>query len=177
MPFLESDSAPGASRTHLRLSTPDPSHGAAMWALARRSGLDENSPYAYVLWAEYFAETSVVVERDDEVVGFVSGFPVPAAPETVFVWQVAVDERQRGRGVGNAMLDALVDRLPWLRSLEATVTPSNAASAALFRAFAARHDAPVEEEPAFGAHLFPGGSHEAEIRFRIGPLRRPARRA
>jgi L-2,4-diaminobutyric acid acetyltransferase len=53
--------------------------------------------------------------------------------------------------------------------VEATVTPDNSASAALFRSLAARHDTAVEEEPAFAAELFPGG-HDAEVRFRIGPL-------
>ena len=39
----------------------------------------------------------------------------------------------------------------------------------LFRRFGARHDAPVTTEALFEEEHFPPG-HEAEIRFRIGPI-------
>jgi L-2,4-diaminobutyric acid acetyltransferase len=49
------------------------------------------------------------------------------------------------------------------------VTPSNVASETLFRRFGARHGAPVATDELFAEELFPPG-HEAEVRFRIGPL-------
>jgi diaminobutyrate acetyltransferase len=136
-----------------------------MWALAARAGLDLNSPYAYVMWAEYQEATSIVAEAEDELVGFVTGFRVPGAPDTVFVWQIAVDERQRGAGIGGRMLDELVGRTG-AHFIEATVTPDNGPSTALFRALGARHGNDVEETLAYGEHLFPEG-HDAEIRFRV----------
>jgi len=159
------------SRGHRPICTrlPHQDDGTALWALARANGLDENSPYAYLMWAEYFAATSIVGEVDDTLVGFVTGFAVPARPDTLFVWQVGVDEAQRGRGIGSQLLDALVRRHPHVRYLEATVTPTNSASAALFRGFGDRHGASVDERELFGAHLFPAG-HEAEVLFRIGPV-------
>lgn len=149
-----------------------PHHGAAVCDLARRSGMDENSPYAYLMWGEYFADTSVVAERGGAVVGFVTGFRPPRSPDTLFVWQIAVDEGERGRGLGGRMLDVLVSGLPWCRVLEATVTPSNRASASLFRAFAGRMGVGVDEAIVFDAALFTGGGHEPEVRFRIGPFAR-----
>lgn len=136
-----------------------------MWALAQRAGLDLNSPYAYVLWGDLHARTSVVATVDGELVGFITGFLVPREPSTAFVWQIAVDDRFRGRGIGSRMLDALVERTG-VTAIEATVTPDNAASAALFRGLGARHGTPVEETPAYGEDLFPAG-HAPEIRFRI----------
>lgn len=144
--------------------------GPLLWDLARRVGLDENSPYAYVLWSHCFASTSVVADVDGELRGFVTGFRVPDRTDTLFVWQVGVVPEARGAGLAADMLVELTARCPWLRYLEATVTPSNAASAALFRSFGARHDAPVEESVLFGRDLFPGGDHEAEVLVRIGPL-------
>ncbi|MDX5310866.1 MAG: GNAT family N-acetyltransferase, partial [Rhodococcus sp. (in: high G+C Gram-positive bacteria)] len=84
-----------------------------MWQIARDSKvLDVNSSYAYVLWCRDFAATSVVATAGDhEAVGFVSGYRRPEAPDTLFVWQVAVDQDQRGRGVAGRMLDSLWDRL------------------------------------------------------------------
>jgi len=140
-----------------------------MWTLAADSGLDVNSPYAYVLWGEYHQESSVVaVNPDDRVIGFVSGFRVPDATDTVFVWQVAVGGDHRRGGIAGLMLDDVVAR-PAVAYIEATVAPSNDASAALFRSLATRHGTEVDESPLFGEELFPE-QHEAEVRFRIGPL-------
>jgi L-2,4-diaminobutyric acid acetyltransferase len=69
------------------------------------------------------------------------------------------------------MLDALFDRVPEVDHLEATVTPDNAASVALFSRFAGRRDAPVRRSELFGAELL-GDGHEPEILFRIGPVER-----
>lgn len=57
-----------------------------------------------------------------------------------------------------------------VRFLEATVTPSNEASAAPFRGVARRLEAPCEERTLFGRELFPAGDdHEEEVLFRVGP--------
>ena len=155
-----------AGATGPTFRAPTASDGPAMWDLARASGLDENSPYAYVMWGEYHAGTSVVaVDDDGDLVGFVMGFRVPAAPETVFVWQVATSEACRGQGIGARLLDSLVERTG-AEAVEATVTPGNDPSAALFRGLGKRHGKRVEETPLFAEDLFPG-DHEAEVRFRI----------
>ena len=159
-----------AQNRALRYRHPRTADGAALWALARENGLDENSPYAYLLWSEYFRDTTVVATGDDDdvPVGFVTAFRRPDEPGTVFVWQIGVAESHRRRGVAASLLDELVERCGADR-LEATVTPSNTASETLFRRFGARHDAPVTSEELFGEALFPPG-HEAEHRFRIGPF-------
>ncbi len=147
--------------------------GAALWRLAEASKvLDVNSPYAYLLVCDHFGETSVVAERDGEPVGFVTAFRPPRRPEVIFVWQVAVDESMRGRGLARRMLEALVglDGCRGVTRLETTVTPSNAPSRALFRSFARSVGAEMTVEPHFTPELFPGEGHEAEELFRIGPF-------
>jgi L-2,4-diaminobutyric acid acetyltransferase len=142
--------------------------GPALWSLAKANGLDENSPYAYLLWTEYFRDTTVVATDDgDAPVGFVTAFHPPAEPHAVFVWQIGVDGSHRRRGIAGRLLDELFERAG-ATVLEATVTPSNSASETLFRRFGERHGLPVTVEPLFGEELFPPG-HEAEQRFRIGP--------
>lgn len=144
-----------------------------MWRLAKESQvLDVNASYAYLLWARDFAATSVVATIDGEPGGFVSAYLRPDEPETLMVWQVAVDERHRGRGLARAMLDHLVDRQAGaVTHLETTITEDNAASIALFSSFASSHGAPLERTPLFEAPLFPDG-HDAEHLFRIGPFAR-----
>ena len=142
--------------------------GPALWSLARSNGLDENSPYAYLLWSEYFRRTTVVAaDGDDRAIGFVMAFPRPDEPSTVFVWQVGVDADHRRRGIAGRLLDELFERTG-ATAVEATVTPSNSASETLFRRFGDRHGLAVSVEPLFGEELFPAG-HEAEHRFRIAP--------
>jgi L-2,4-diaminobutyric acid acetyltransferase len=161
-----STDAPGLQ---VRIRPPTPSDGQALWRLADDVGLDLNSPYFYVLWGDRFADTSTVAETGSgEVVGFVAGFRVPSDPGTLFVWQIGVASAARRTGLGGRMLDDLLIRTG-ARWLEATVTPDNAASAALFTGVAERHRAELIVSSAYGADLFPQG-HEAELLYRLGPF-------
>lgn len=157
----------------LKLRTPRVADASGVWRLSRRCGsLDENSPYAYLLVCSHFAATSLVAVSGGEVVAFVSAYRPPSGSDAVFVWQIAVDPVERRRGIGRALLDALVD-LPANRDathLEATVTPSNAASLRLFRSFAGDHNAACGVSTMFPAATFPDGGHEAELLLRVGPL-------
>lgn len=152
---------------------PTPADGGALWRLAADTGvLDVNSSYAYLLWTRDFAATSAVARDRGDVVGFVSGYARPDAPDTLFVWQVGVAERHRGRGVARAMLDDLVGR--GTRFLETTVTATNEASIGLFTALARDHGVGHTREPLFTPDLFPD-QHEAEELHRLGPWPAPHR--
>jgi L-2,4-diaminobutyric acid acetyltransferase len=154
------------------IESPAPGDGVACWRLAESTGvLDVNSRYAYLLWFRDFAATSVVARIDGAVVGFISGYLRPEQPNTLMVWQVAVAGEARGRGVAAAMLDALCERVPGVNHLEATVTPGNAGSVALFTRFAERCSADLSRRELFGSDLL-GDGHEPEILFRIGPIDR-----
>ncbi len=154
--------------TDARFDRPQLEDGRDMWRIARDSTtLDLNSAYAYVLWCRDFAATSVVARAGAGVCGYVTGFARPAEPETLFVWQVAVDAEWRGRRLARRMLDHLADR--GFRYVEATVTPGNTASDRLFSSFARDRGAALERTPLLAAELFPG-DHDQEVLYRIGPL-------
>lgn len=145
--------------------------GAEMWRIARDSGtLDLNSSYAYMLWAQEYADSSIVALVDGEPAGFLTGLHPPRRPAALFVWQVAVREESRGLGLASRMLDELVERTG-AEAVEATVTPSNSASERLFRSFAERHDCACEVSPCLEPEHFPEAGHEAEKLFHIGPIR------
>ncbi|WP_283958709.1 diaminobutyrate acetyltransferase [Streptomyces sp. 35G-GA-8] len=149
--------------------------GAAIWRIARDSQvLDLNSSYSYLLWCRDFAATSLVA-RDEtgSPVAFVTGYVRPERPETLVVWQVAVDAGHRGHGLAGTLLDELTARVAEERGItavETTVTPDNIASDRLFTAYAARHGATLEREVLFDGGLFPDGVHQPEVLYRIGPL-------
>ncbi len=171
--------------------------GPALWQMAVDSAaLDVNSPYSYLLWCRDFAATSVVAEVGGEpggsarldageaklepphrLGGFVTGYRRPEQPQTLMVWQVAVNAAHRGAGLAGRMLDHLVRAqvIDGVTHVETSITPDNEASRRLFGAFARRWEAPLECSELFGAGLFPE-SHLAEELFRIGPLGVSARR-
>ncbi|MER5217132.1 diaminobutyrate acetyltransferase [Streptomyces sp. NPDC002838] len=165
----------GDLQASLRIDRPTVADGAALWRMARDSKvLDLNSSYSYLLWCRDFAATSAVARAGDgEPVGFVTGYVRPDRPDTLLVWQVAVDEAYRGRGLAAALLDGLVARTAAERGLtivETTITPGNTASERLFTSFAERHGAGLEREVLFETGLFPDGPHDPEVLYRIGPL-------
>ena len=169
-PHAADDAANSGTLDGLTFRTPVLADGTRMWEIARDSQvLDLNSSYAYVLWCRDFSATSVVALDGQRVVGFVSGYRRPADPQVVFVWQVAVDADQRGRGVAGRMLDGLLDRLEphGVQRLETTISPDNSASKAMFTALARRRGTDITRQDLFAPSLFPG-SHEAEELYTVG---------
>lgn len=171
----------------LAVRPPTTQDGAAMWRLARDSGsLDLNSSYAYLLLADHFAATCRLAFLPDgtdgagtegEPVGFVSAYRLPADPATLFVWQVAVDPRARGRRVAGRLLDAVVDATaegdgPAVTRLHTTVTTDNASSRRVFTRWAAERGATLRETTGYEAAHFPDG-HEAEPLLVIEGIRPP----
>lgn len=159
----------------LKLDSPRLEDGAALWRIARDSRtLDLNSSYSYLLWCRDFADTSVVARAaDGTAVGFITGYLRPRRPRTLLIWQVAVDEAQRGRGLAAAMLDGLTTRTAQelgVEGIETTVTPDNTPSNRLFTSYAGRHAAALEREVLFDGPAFPESGHEPEVLYRIGPV-------
>jgi diaminobutyrate acetyltransferase len=152
---------------------PEVADGGSIWRMAHAAGkLDANTSYMYVLWARDFTTSSrVALDDDGTPLGFVIGYLRPDAPDTLFVWQVAVDVAARGRRIAAALLDDLLATLVprGVRWLEATVTADNAASLALFEGTARRHGVPCATSPLFDEAHFPD-EHDAEQLLCLGPF-------
>ena len=148
--------------------------GPRIWRLVKDSeALDLNSPYCYLLLCHHFGDTCIVAQDREALVGFIVGYRPPDTPNVVVVWQIGVAASKRGQGIGLAMLHELLSRdaCREVSFLEATVTPSNTASRALFTTLAQSLNAECIELPGFAASLFPQESgHEAEHLLRIGPF-------
>lgn len=162
-----------ASLATLRPPTAD--DGPALHALVRACPpLDENSRYCNLLQCTHFADTAVVAEHDGRMVGAITGYRLPARPDTLFVWQVATHPDARGHGLGKRMLAHLLAResLQDIKRLETTVTAGNAPSAALFDAFARSHGCTVTRTPLFDRERHLDNSQDSEWLLHIGPLSR-----
>lgn len=149
--------------------------GAEVWELIRAAGtLDLNSAYCYLLLCDAFGDSCRVASVEGRLAGFVSAFLRPDRPDTLFVWQIAVHPDFRGQGIGSLMLEDVTRSFSGrIRYVEATVSPSNAASNRLFERFALQAAAELRhlDELGYKAECFPAGiSHEDEPLVRIGPL-------
>lgn len=181
-------SSSSSSSSALILRPPTLDDTAAVHALVRVSGLDVNSPYAYMLGATHWQDTSITAHRlglassgsssappSSGLVGMVHGYLIPGrADPAYFVWQVATDARAHRCGYASDMIVFLLRKHAYtagVRFLEATVTPDNIASQRLFRGLAAKLGCPVEVQGAF----FPANAEvepptKEEDLYRVGPF-------
>ncbi|WP_207892541.1 diaminobutyrate acetyltransferase [Paenibacillus pinisoli] len=151
---------------------PVASDGGHIWKLIKRAGgLDVNSVYCYLMLSDMFSETCSIAEREGRLCGFLSAFRKPAQPDTLFVWQIAVDPVLRGNGIGGKLLKDVLsrDNNADIQVLEATISPGNMASRRWFMAAARELESECSISELYDASMFPE-SHEAELLFRIGPF-------
>ncbi|WP_159622197.1 diaminobutyrate acetyltransferase [Ruania rhizosphaerae] len=166
MATTSADPSPSTSNDDLEIRRTVVADGAAMWNLARECGLDLNSSYAYLIFAADFAAACRIALLGGEPVGYVLGYQPPERPDHLFVWQVAVSSRARGRGLARRMLEDLLRAHPEGTVLEATVEESNEASRALFAAVARAHGGTLSWTEGVRAEDFPD-DHPSEPRLEI----------
>lgn len=136
--------------------------------------LDVNSAYCNLLQCSHFADTCVVAERAGEIVGWISAYRPPSAPESLFVWQVAVHASARGAGLGQRMLEWLVVQAAAQGAVDltTTITAANLASWAMFRRFAKSHGLLLTKAAHFERETHFAGAHDTEWQVAIAPLER-----
>jgi L-2,4-diaminobutyric acid acetyltransferase len=156
----------------IELRLPNLEDGKAVHELIQRCPpLDVNSSYNYFLLCSHFRDTCVVAEMNDQIAGFLSAYLIPGRAETLFVWQVAVDETARGQGLAGRMLEHVMERpfCAGVNTLETTISPSNLSSRSVFQRYAEKHQAKSSEETFLELSHFGGEAHEEERLIRIGP--------
>jgi L-2,4-diaminobutyric acid acetyltransferase len=149
---------------------PSAHDGAKVWELVKHTRvLDVNSAYSYIMLCDLFKGTCAVAEQSGEIVGFVSSFQLAERRNALFIWQIAVTETLRGQGIGLSLLKELLSRQEnaEIRSIEATISPSNVSSGSLFGRLATELGSTLEQYNGYSSHLFPDGAHEDENWIRI----------
>lgn len=185
MPPFPSNMTQGITRSNPIIRPPVADDAAKLHRLiAECPPLDTNSLYCNLLHCTHFAGTSAAAFVSDttgtqQLIGFISAYIPPGRPDTLFVWQVAVAPSGRGRGLAGRMLDAILERpvCDNVRYVDTTITPGNQASWALFRSWAARHEAAVASRLHFERNRHFDGNHDDEHLMRIGPFEMAAETA
>jgi L-2,4-diaminobutyric acid acetyltransferase len=133
--------------------------------------LDPNSLYCNFLQCSHFSETSVVVEQDGRLLGSITAYLLPDSPDTLFVWQVAVDPVARGKKLAANMLKHLIQRLGAdVHFVETTITPDNASSWALFKSIARDYQTDLTSSVWLDQDSHFYRRHASEHLIKIGPL-------
>jgi len=131
--------------------------------------------YCNLLQCHHFAETSVVADTSTGIVGFASAYLVPTRPSTLFVWQIAVDEKARGKGLAFSMLKNLLarDACTNVTHIHTTITSNNQASWTLFTKLAATLSSTLSDTKLFDRKTHFDGEHDTENLVSIGPFSLP----
>jgi L-2,4-diaminobutyric acid acetyltransferase len=162
-----------SSKQAILLRKPSAQDGSELFQLIQNCPpLDMNSMYCNLLQCSHFADTSVAAEMDGQLVGFISGYLLPGSDTTLFIWQVAVSEQARGRGLATDMLDHLLSReyCSSVTHVHTTITEDNKASWALFHRLARELKTELKRSVMFDRDRHFKGSHDTEYLASIGPF-------
>jgi L-2,4-diaminobutyric acid acetyltransferase len=157
----------------VKFRSPTVHDGHAVTALIKNSPpLDNNSAYCNLLQCTHFAQTCVIAESDNRIVGWLSAYIPPNQLDHIFVWQLAVHQEARGKGLAKHLLSALLNRqaLAKVRYLITTITQDNQASWSVFERFATSHQLHLDKTPYFEKEPHFNGVHETEFLAKIGPF-------
>ncbi len=134
--------------------------------------LDQNSRYCNLLQTSHFSNTCAGAWNDDVLLGFVSGYLLPTAPNVYFLWQIAVSPQARGQNMAQRLIDFILqaDATQQVTHLQTTITDDNGASQAVFNKMAQRYQADIERTLWLEQDQHFAGHHASEWLYTIGPL-------
>jgi len=134
--------------------------------------LDPNSIYCNLLQCSHFAGTAIAAFEAQEMLGFVSGYRIPEKPEVLFVWQLVVDARARGKGLAKRLVRAQLEAegSRGVTHLHTTITAENEASWGVFKSLAREMGADLHSQVHFQQDSHFGGQHKDEHLVVIGPF-------
>ncbi len=170
--YLNKPLAASVSNT-IEYRHPRDEHGTAVYSLIQQCPpLDQNSRYCNLLQCTHFSDTSMAAFDGDRLVGFVSGYVLPKKPDSLFIWQVAVLDDVRGKGVAIAMILALLKRpaCDQVQFIETTITMQNQPSWNMFEKLAKTLNTCSDSKPHFFKDTHFSGHHDTEMLLRIGPF-------
>lgn len=91
------------------------------------SGIDHHTDYTLWQAAHFDPELFFIALVDNRIAGYLFG---RSTKESVLLWQIAVDTKDRGKGIGKKLVSALISSAKKndFRSIITTITPDNIAS-------------------------------------------------
>jgi L-2,4-diaminobutyric acid acetyltransferase len=131
--------------------------------------LDVNSSYCNFLQSTHFKQTCIIAECNDEIAGFISSYLKPENNNELFIWQVAVAPKHRGKGLAFHMLKELLmrDNLEHIKAIETTITKDNQGSWNLFKKLDEENNSHGSVTTFLDEHKHFKGKHDTEYLYHI----------
>ena len=156
----------------IKITSPSKKYGYALSKLIERCPpLDLNSTYHYLIQSHYFSKSCSVAFNNNNVIAFVSGFISPSKSNTLFIWQVAIDEDYRGKGLGIELIEFILNQNKNLDSIETTVTKNNISSRRMFQKICEKYKSRISELILFDKEKDFANKHDSEMLIKIGPFK------
>ena len=155
----------------IKITFPTKKNGSAVEKLIKRCPpLDLNSTYHYLIQSYYFNRTCSVAFDGEKIVAFVSGFIKPTNKNCLFIWQVAIDEDYRGKGLGIELIEFLLNQNKEVNTIETTITKNNIASRRMFQKIVEKYETRMSEETLFDKEKDFSNEHDSEMLITISPI-------
>lgn len=123
--------------------------------------------------ADLFSGQCAVVHSDDsnDLLGFISTIQKPTSLNTLFVWQICIDQQVQKRGLAKSLINfVLKQQKEKVDYIETTISDDNQASQNLFKSVAKDYNAAIKKTVYVSADEFRVG-HETEYLYTIGTLK------
>jgi len=157
----------------IKITFPTKKNGSAVAKLVQCCPpLDLNSTYHYLVQSYYFNRTCSVAFDRERIVAFVSGFIKPTNENCLFIWQVAIDEGYRGKGLGIELIEFLLNQNKEVNTIETTITKKNIASRRMFQKIVEKYETTMSEGTLFDKKEDFSSEHDTEILITIGPFKK-----
>jgi L-2,4-diaminobutyric acid acetyltransferase len=156
----------------IKITFPTKKNGSAVAKLIRCCPtLDLNSTYHYLIQSHYFSKPCSIAFDNKKVVAFVSGFINSSKNNSLFIWQVAIDENYRGKELGIELIEFILNQNKNLDSIETTVTKNNISSRRMFQKICEKYKSRISELILFDKEKDFANKHDSEMLIKIGPFK------
>ena len=156
----------------IKITHPRKEDGISVAELIKRCPpLDLNSTYHYLIQSHYFSKTCSFAFDNKKVVAFVSGFINSSKNNSLFIWQVAIDENYRGKELGIELIEFILNQNKNLDSIETTVTKNNISSRRMFQKICEKYKSRISELILFDKEKDFANKHDSEMLIKIGPFK------
>lgn len=106
-----------------------------------------HTPYTYWVLSTYFSDSCFILEHKGKIIGYVSSVKSTAIADTLFLWQIGIEERFREKTYSQQLIGKVVEtaRKQNCKFLQFTIELDNKVSLQTFISFAAKHDLKMEK--------------------------------
>lgn len=99
--------------------------------------LELHTPFTYWMLFNYFSNLCLLTLEDEKIVGFISGIKSSSHEQVVYLWQIGVSKRHRGKKYSSTLLDNFFKSALDLNcnKIQVSIGPNNLASYQAFQKY------------------------------------------